>query len=1386
MVKMLDETRQIFLEAIERQTPEQREAYLNEVCSNKPALRAEVDSLLAAHFGDDDLLSGPILGAPCAALDTLPAEAAGTVIGKYRLLEQLGEGGMAVVYRAEQQEPIQRQVALKLIKLGMDTKQVIARFEAERQALALMGHPNIARVFDAGATESGRPYFVMELVEGISVTAYCDQNRLTTQQRLELFVPVCHAVHHAHQKGIIHRDLKPSNILVTLQDGRPAPKVIDFGIAKATDRQLTAQTLFTRRAQIIGTPEYMSPEQADLNAVDVDTRTDIYSLGLVLYELLTGVLPFDADTLRAAALSEIHRIIREQEPLRPSTRLSALGNKAQTIAQQRGTEAGPLLRRLKGELEWIPLKAMRKDRTRRYTSAAEFAQDIGNYLNDRPLIAGPESALYRSRKLIHKHHVFATMIAAGAVALFIITILYANLYRAQNKISAYEVKSALHDKLSAVHDLYAKGRYQAAQKEIDTAFEGEALPEQAKLLQTQLLLELNRLEEAEANLNELTRADPEIAGAAHYLLARLCLITDPNQAAYHQTQAEAIRPNTAEALYLQAMCAASVDEAIALLAQALELDSRHYAARRARALAYRSKELHDKMADDTSVLIALRSEDYSAYALRAVARHGTGRYAEAVEDWDRSIALCSVQDELPGLHAQRISSLVMKGDYGQALVDARKHNESFYTFAAHLGLGEYDQARAIYGEFAGQGIRSARFFQVFVEAYAQARLRAGQPLELPAQIALKSPFYLIPQATVFYQRLAAKGKPLAMATLLGHWSPDGHSVLYRRLGAFSWLPQTRLDNMSTGARGALEVMDLRTGNTRQIAQFGLNPIWSADGKTIAYTDKQGQICLVSTTGGTPRKLCPGTAIAWSRDSRHIYFRCWPLGKLQSIAVNQDKADPVVLPGLSSQKFSLCAISPNEEYIAFYWRGTIHVKTLPEGHRVARWTLPWPLPRPYTQLQWHPNGKTLVLNSNSEYNQMGLCLFDVKRAEATHVWNLPRPWCRTAWSPDGSQLIVYPYLGTPHLLELDAKVPVTKALAPALATPAFLASLENNWGQRIAADPQCAELYVSRALVRMGLHNADGACEDVMHAVALIRDPNDPAVHALEHWARLCFQQDRHTAAEIWALGRAQIVETFADQLGGLAWANHPYRQLMHVYAVQGNQAEYSACQTKWLQGHALASGSMAHDQGSDTYTITGSGRNIGQSLDEFHFACRELQGDSVITAQVTINEDDRWYTKAGIMIRDSLAPDSPHGALLVSTTGEVGLHRRLTDSGETVVDYLEGTDTLTLPPKQDTRTHWLKLERKSNTISAQHSYDGVKWEAVDAAVTSSLRDADIDMDDRVYVGLAVSSCAGPHVPAKATFYQVRVSGAVDAQGPFTVSWDIGFPLKRDTEENLDQ
>jgi eukaryotic-like serine/threonine-protein kinase len=409
--------RTAFMEALEIADLSRRSEFLDRACVGDTQMRARVEDLLKAHSEP-----GPFMERPAAGLATMidqsPGfERPGAMIGPYRLIEQIGEGGMGIVFVAEQVQPIRRQVALKVIKPGMDSKQVVARFEAERQALALMDHPNIARVLDAGSTEAGRPFFVMELVRGISISTYCDQARLGLRQRLELFIQVCRAVQHAHTKGIIHRDLKPPNVLVTSHDGIPVPKIIDFGVAKALQQQLTPQAVYTGVAQMIGTPLYMSPEQVEFNDLGVDTRSDIYTLGVMLYELLSGTTPFDEERLRTVGFDEMRRIIREEEPPRPSNRLSTLGAALDTVAERRAVDPRRLRETLHGELDWIVLKALEKDRTRRYETASVFAADIQRYLNDDVVEACPPSRSYRLWKFAKRNR---AMLVSGAVVLVVL------------------------------------------------------------------------------------------------------------------------------------------------------------------------------------------------------------------------------------------------------------------------------------------------------------------------------------------------------------------------------------------------------------------------------------------------------------------------------------------------------------------------------------------------------------------------------------------------------------------------------------------------------------------------------------------------------------------------------------------------------------------------------------------------------------------------------------------------------------------------------------------------------------------------------------------------------------------------------------------------------
>ena len=472
----------LFNAALELTDPAQRRAFIDKACAGDQALRARIDRLLKASETADDFLAGcaPALEAAAAALDpsqiSLPQEVAqsadeklGSRIGHYKLLQKIGEGGCGIVYMAEQERPVRRRVALKVIKLGMDTKTVIARFEAERQALAMMDHPNIARALDAGATEAGRPYFVMELVYGSKITDYCDQNELAVSERLRIFIQVCQGLQHAHQKGIIHRDIKPSNILVTMHDGVPVPKVIDFGIAKATEQSLTDKTIFTAYAQLLGTPAYMSPEQMELSGQNLDTRSDIYCLGVLLYELLTGRTPFDTAELLKGGMDEMRRTLREKEPSSPSAKLRTLGGEELTkTAMQRKVDPRRFPSHLRGDLDRIVMKCLEKNRNRRYETANGLAMDIQRHLNDEPVLARSPSRWYRFQKLVQRNRIVFASGGAVVAALLLGTIVSTRLFFKERDARAAEAKlmnaAELRDKESHVALLVTQRRFEEAEK----------------------------------------------------------------------------------------------------------------------------------------------------------------------------------------------------------------------------------------------------------------------------------------------------------------------------------------------------------------------------------------------------------------------------------------------------------------------------------------------------------------------------------------------------------------------------------------------------------------------------------------------------------------------------------------------------------------------------------------------------------------------------------------------------------------------------------------------------------------------------------------------------------------------------------------------------------
>jgi len=502
----------IYSSALAKTDEAERKSYLDSVCAENPALHARVEALLKAHDR-----AGQFLETPPPFMDAVPIEKAltersGTVIDKYKLLEKIGEGGMAVVYMAEQYEPIRRKVALKIIKLGMDTKSVIARFEAERQALAMMDHPNIARVLDAGATDTGRPYFVMELVTGVSITEYCDNNNLNASERLALFIQVCNAVQHAHQKGIIHRDIKPSNVMVTQHEGTPVPKVIDFGIAKATNQKLTEKTLFTRYAHMIGTPAYMSPEQAELSDIDIDTRSDIYSLGVLLYELLTGTPPFSEDELHKAGYIEMHRIIREEEPIRPSTKLSTLGKTLTDIAKHRASTPDLLRKAVRGDLDWIVMKTLEKARERRYDNVSALALDIQRHLKDEPILARAPGTFYRLHKFFRRHQI--RIIASLVVALLAVALLVVFLIGKFEQRRLERQVFLMHKiTFSRADNSFMYKRFDAALADVESILDSKYVGSEARRLRDQILAEIQG---HVRSLTEEIQTHPE--DARNYLL----------------------------------------------------------------------------------------------------------------------------------------------------------------------------------------------------------------------------------------------------------------------------------------------------------------------------------------------------------------------------------------------------------------------------------------------------------------------------------------------------------------------------------------------------------------------------------------------------------------------------------------------------------------------------------------------------------------------------------------------------------------------------------------------------------------------------------------------------------------------------------------------------
>jgi serine/threonine protein kinase/tetratricopeptide (TPR) repeat protein len=1002
----------------------------------------------------EPLASGPFL------------EKTGDWIGSYRLLSVLGEGGMGIVYLAEQRRPIRRQVALKLVKPGMDSQKIIARFEAEQQALAVMDHPHVAHVYDAGLTGAGRPYFVMEYVEGIPITEHSDRHTLTVEQRLELFLLVCAAVQHAHHKGIIHRDLKPSNILVSIRDGHAAPKVIDFGIAKALSQPLTERTLYTEQGQFVGTPEYMSPEQAESTAQGIDTRTDVYSLGVVLYELLAGVLPFDADALREGGPEHIRRMIREQDPKTPSTRLSTVAGEASSkVAALRRTDMRSLGRTLTGDLDWITLKAMEKDPNRRYATPHALAEDIQRHLRHEPTTAGAPSLTYRFGKFARRNRI--AIIAAVCIAMLILlgllsVILYRRNVADRRRLTEERQASALQQAdaaLATAEVRYAEGDYDQALAHVEASLAQVPDRVNANLLKAHILADTGKTSDAFAMLKQLEAEYPN-EGAVYEMLAMLYVAQgDEALVTEYRRLAEAFPPRTPEAFIIKALTAENLKDMLNLLSKALELDWQHYQARRMQALTYAALKDHNNMERAAYLMSSMQPQNPSGYALQSVALRCLGQSSEAIRKHDRAIELAGdTHPDLATFYDQRRETYFRLGHYEQALADAnecvRRHPKDMRyrvgLFGALIGLGRYDEADRQY-ELIDPETMSG--YACWLSAHIAEKKDSGQGLTLPDDENKGLTASLLRGIDRRLEELRAKAQRLVSHAAAADFSPDGRKLVYARFNQdVMWEAQTVLTQAEQpGSKGIEIIDDLETGTVRSLVSYGHYPRWSPDGRHIAFVKtayffrlpRAEHIHTVPAAGGDPSYLCPGVLLGWSSDSKFIYY----YHPQEAFVYKRPFDDPNATPErIICSPTYFPAISPDESCIAYQHRGQLIIKDLSTLETVATWRLPilplyyhasWRVPpRPDFEpipIEWSPTGQELSLGS--EWADFGLWIYDLRTQRAVRV--LRGAVLSARWSSDGKRMAIV--TGNPGWEVWQAKIdpnhPTAESLGPGLARQA---------------------------------------------------------------------------------------------------------------------------------------------------------------------------------------------------------------------------------------------------------------------------------------------------------------------------------------------------------------
>ncbi len=1124
--------RDIFSEMLEIEDPHERVQFLDQACKGNAALRAELESLLFAHDQSEGFLPSPDLDQP-VTLDSAPlAEGPGSIIGRYKLLEKIGEGGMAVVYMAEQEQPIHRKVALKLIKLGMDTKNVIARFEAERQALAMMDHPNIAKVFDAGATDTGRPYFVMELVHGVSMTEFCNQQNLPMPARLGLFSEICNAMQHAHQRGIIHRDLKPSNVMVTMHDDKAVPKVIDFGIAKATNQRLTEKTVFTRYAQMIGTPAYMSPEQAQMSGLDIDTRSDIYSLGVLLYELLTDSVPFGDEELRHAGYLEMQRIISEEEPVKPSTKLSTLGDTLTEIAKQRCCTPELLRKTIRGDLDWIVMISLEKNRTRRYETASAFKRDIERYLQHEPVHARRSGAVYRLKKYLYRHrvHAIVALVAVVLTAAMIALTTMANTQRERQaeierieraqQVEAERVKEG--GILSQARKSLASRDRQAALKAIKEILDSQHVGPEARLLHAGILVDGGDYELAKGTLEDLLNEKSDIAGAAHSLLAQLLLRRlSPNDEKglriieQHQQRAQELLPDSAEACFLRALTALSIKEKRFWLQEALDLDPQHYESWRLRALINKASRRYEALKEDAQVLTVLdKHSDSLGYTLRATAFTELGKYKQALAAYDKAIEHLSLQDiEYAELSTQRNDVRLRMGEYDRVIADARDCLQrippdlgpvrfsaqlQFQVFFGLTVLGQYKEAGTLFTQVINGASNSLReclmrdYFEQWSSSYVFDALTAGRPWHATDSVPEGSAFRIMREAEERYFALTDKGAHRLFEGSYPQWSPDGTQLAF---------------NLGVHGNSGIAIYNPKTGATDLITVPGRKPCWSPDGRHIAFwrdsqmlqmerllsaeserranltsvRDKgRGEIWVMKADGTEARRLGIGMELCW-QDAEYLTY--WDKPALYAISIEDKGAQPQTI--LERASWRLMLPVPDGSCDAFMGHKSIKIVNRKSNETRHHWQ---DLPGLYNG-NWAPSYRQFCAGVSKAYwNQAGLWFFDLDSGQATQIFD--GQVISAAWAPDEMKLAIT--LGHPFneiwLAEIDPNVSVIESLGPGRTLEAYYRDRVHYYTRRIEMDPGDADCYLHRAVCFDNLHDKYSYVADMERYADAIRPP----------------------------------------------------------------------------------------------------------------------------------------------------------------------------------------------------------------------------------------------------------------------------------------------------------